>query len=34
MDVTVQGLPPNTEFNVFVIQVPKARLSLLVSGQR
>ena len=24
MDVTVRGLPPNTEFNVFVIQVPKA----------
>lgn len=24
MDVTVRGLPPNTEFNVFVIQVPKS----------
>jgi hypothetical protein len=24
MDVTVQGLPPNTDFDYFVIQVPKA----------
>ena len=24
MDVSVQGLPPNTEFDFFVIQVPKA----------
>jgi hypothetical protein len=24
MDVTVQGLPPNTDFDFFVIQVPKA----------
>ena len=24
MDVTVQGLPPNAEFDFFVIQVPKA----------
>jgi hypothetical protein len=24
MDVTVQGLPPKTEFDFFVIQVPKA----------
>ena len=24
MDVDVQGLPPNTHFNLFVIQVPKA----------
>jgi len=24
MDVTVQGLPPNTEFDFFVLQVPKA----------
>jgi len=24
MDVSVQGLPPDTDFNVFVIQVPKA----------
>jgi hypothetical protein len=24
MEVSVQGLPPNTEFDFFVIQVPKA----------
>src|ERR1051326_749062 len=24
MDVTVQGLPPNTDFDFFVIQVPKS----------
>jgi hypothetical protein len=24
MDITVQGLPPNTDFDFFVIQVPKA----------
>jgi hypothetical protein len=24
MDVTVEGLPPNTDFDYFVIQVPKA----------
>ena len=24
MDVTVEGLPPNTDFNLFVLQVPKA----------
>ena len=24
MDVTVQGLPPNTDFDLFVLQVPKA----------
>jgi hypothetical protein len=24
MDVTVQGLPPNTEFDLFVLQVPKS----------
>jgi len=28
MDVTVQGLPPNTDFNLFVLQVPKAPFGL------
>lgn len=28
MDVTVQGLPPNTEFDFFVIQVPRAPFGL------
>src|SRR5271157_1840171 len=28
MDVTVSGLPPNTDFDLFVIQVPKAPFGL------
>jgi len=28
MDVTVEGLPPNTDFDFFVIQVPKAPFGL------
>jgi hypothetical protein len=34
MDVTVWGLPPNTDFDFFVIQVPNKPFGLAVSASR